>query len=119
MYANGLENANPNDTITITIDKEKGEMEMDYALKLILKQINQKIICLIDGEEQSFANGDEAITELEKQHKHYSPAGISAKDNAVILALRDITEELKTRNEEFISKHKKQFGFEPNLFDGV
>lgn len=92
---------------------------MDYALKLILKQINQKIICLVDGEEQSFANGDEAITKLEKQHVHYSPAGISAKNNAVILALRDITDELKTCNEEFMSKHKIQFGFEPNLFDGV
>lgn len=92
---------------------------MDYALQLILKQINQKFTCLVDGKERSFANGDEAITELQKEHKHYSPAGISAKDNVVVIVLRDITEELKTRNEEFVAEHKKQFGYEPNLFDGV
>ncbi len=92
---------------------------MDYALQLILKQINQKFTCLVDGKERSFANGDEAITELQKDHKHYSPAGLSAKDNAIVFALRDITEELKTRNEEFVAEHKKQFGYEPNLFDGV
>lgn len=56
---------------------------------------------------------------MQKEHKHYSPAGISAKDNAVVLVLRDITEELKTRNEEFVAGHKKQFGYEPNQFDGV
>ncbi len=64
-------------------------------------------------------HGDEAITELQKEHKHYSPAGISVKDNVVVIVLRDITEELKTRNEEFVAEHKKQFGYEPNLFDGV
>lgn len=92
---------------------------MDYALQLILKQINQKFICLVDGKERSFVDGNEAITKLEKEHKHYSPAGISAKDNAIVLTLREITEELKARNEEFISEHKKQFGYEPNMFDGV
>ncbi len=92
---------------------------MDYALQLILKQINQKFTCLVNGQERSFANGDEAIAELQKEHKHYSPAGISAKDNAVVLTLRDITEELKARNEEFVAEHKKQFGYEPNPFDGV
>lgn len=119
FYSSGLEDDNLNDAMNSYNRSKKGENKMDYALKLILKQINQKIICLVDGEEQSFANGDEAISQLEKEHRHYSPAGISAKDNAVILALRDITEELKTRNEEFISEHKKQFGYEPNLFDGV
>lgn len=76
-------------------------------------------IYYLEAEEKSFANGDEAITELKKEHEHYSPAGISAKDNAVILAMRDITEELRTCNEEFVAEHKKQFGYEPNLFDGV
>lgn len=92
---------------------------MDYALQLILKQINQKFICLVDGEERSFANGDEAIAELEKEHKNYAPDEISANEKSVVLVVRDITEDLRTRNEVFIAEHRKQFGYEPNPFDGV
>ena len=39
---------------------------MDYALKLILKQINQKLVCRVDGKEYCYENGDAAIAELEK-----------------------------------------------------
>lgn len=92
---------------------------MDYALKLILKQIGQKLICIVDGKARSFSNGDEAITELEKDCKHYASMNISARDNAVVLEVRDISEEIKTLNEDFIAAHKRRYGYEPNLFDGV
>ena len=39
---------------------------MDYALKLILKQINQKLVCRVDGKEYCYEKGDAAIAELEK-----------------------------------------------------
>ena len=92
---------------------------MDYALKLILKQINQKLVCRVDGKEYCYENGDAAIAELEKEYKRYSPISISAKNSVVVMEIRDITEEIRTRNEEFIAEHKKQFGYEPNMFDGV
>ncbi len=92
---------------------------MDYALKLILKQINQKFICIVDGKEQLFADGDVAIYELEKDRKHYSLVTLSAKDNTIVLEVRDITEEIRTHNDEFVAEHKRRFGYEPNLFDGV
>ncbi len=92
---------------------------MDYALQLILKQINQKFICIVNGEERSFINGDAAIIELGKEHNHYSPVGISAMNNEVVLEVRDISEEIRKHNEDFIAEHKKRFGYEPNMFDGV
>lgn len=84
-----------------------------------MKQINQKFICLFDGEERSSTNGDEAIAELEKEHKYYSPTGIFAKEKSVVLVVRDITKDLRTRNEGFIAEHKRQFGYQPNPFDGI
>lgn len=92
---------------------------MDYALQLILKQINQKFICIVDGKERSFTNGDTAVIELEKEQKHYSPVCISAMNNEVVLEVRDISEEIRKHNEDFIAEHKKRFGYEPNMFDGV
>lgn len=47
---------------------------MDYTLKLI-----QKFICIVGGKERNFADGNEAITELEQNCKHYSIARISAQ----------------------------------------
>ncbi len=92
---------------------------MDYALRLILKQINQKFVCCVDSKEHYYENGDKAIGELEKDRKHYSLASISAKDSVVVIDIKDITEEIRTHNEEFIAEHKKQFGYEPSMFDGM
>lgn len=92
---------------------------MDYALQLILKQINHELICLIDGSEMVFSSGNEAIAHLQKENKHYSPLNILARDNVVVVEIRDTTEGIKKSCHEFIAEHKKRFGHEPNLFDGV
>ena len=86
---------------------------------LILRQIIPKFACLVDGKERNFSNGNEAIAELQKEHKHIRLPEYPLRDNTVVLTLRDITGELKTHNEEFVAERKKQFGYEPNPFDGV
>ncbi len=89
---------------------------MDYALQLILRQIHQELVCFIDGKEIKFSDGDSALNALQKEHKHYSPVAISAQNNTVVLEIRDITEEIRKSNEEFIAEHKKKFGYEPSFF---
>ncbi len=89
---------------------------MDYALLLILNNINQKLICIVDGETMNFQNGNEAITELQNKRKHFTLVSISAKDNAVVLTIKDTTKEIEEQNEEFIAEHKRRFGYEPSFF---
>ncbi len=89
---------------------------MDYSLRMILNNISKKLICAVDGETMSFQNGSEAITELQNKHKHFTLVNISAKDNAVVLTIKDATKEIEEQNEEFIAEHKRRFGYEPSFF---
>ncbi len=92
---------------------------MDYALLLIFKNINQEVICIADGESMNFQNGNDAIAELQNAHKHFTLINISAKNSAVVVTIKDSTKEIEEQNEEFIAEHKRRFGYEPNMFDGV
>ncbi len=89
---------------------------MDYALLLILKNISQKVVCIVDCKTMSFQNGNEAIMELQNEHKRFTLVNISAKDNAVVLTIKDATKEIEDQNEEFIAEHKRRFGYEPSFF---
>lgn len=90
---------------------------MDYALLLIFKCINQAVICNVEGNSMSFQNGSEAIAKLQETNKHYSPINISAKNDTVVISIKDITEEIQQSNEDFIKDYKKQFGYEPSFFE--
>lgn len=90
---------------------------MDYALLLIFKCINQAVICNVEGNSMSFQNGSEAIAKLQETNKHYSPINISAKNDTVVISIKDITEEIQQSNEDFIKNYKKRFGYEPSFFE--
>lgn len=90
---------------------------MGYALLIIFKSINQEFICSVDGDSMSFKNGSEAIAKLQKTNKHYAPINISAKNDTVVISIKDITEEIQQSNEDFIKDYKKRFGHEPSFFE--
>lgn len=90
---------------------------MDYALLLIFKCINQAFICNVEGDTMSFQNGSEAIAKLQETNKHYSPINILAKNDTVVISIKDITEEIQQSNEDFIKDYKKRFGYEPSFFE--
>ncbi len=89
---------------------------MDYALLLVLKNINREVICIADGVSMHFQNGNDAIAKLQNAHKHFTLAGISARDNAVVVNIKDSTKEIEEQNKEFIEEHKRRFGYEPSFF---
>ncbi len=89
---------------------------MDYALLLIFKNISQEVICIADGKSMHFQSGNDAIAELQNAHKHFTLVGISAKDSAVVVTIKDSTKEIEEQNEEFIAEHKRRFGYEPSFF---
>ncbi len=89
---------------------------MDYALQMLLNNINQEVICVIEGTEKEFQNGKLAIDELRKGGKRYAFMDIAARNNVIVLTIKDVTEEIQSKNEEFIADYKRRFGYEPSFF---
>ncbi len=90
---------------------------MDFDLQMILNNIDQELICLIDGEERLFRCGKDAIAELKKDKKYYSLIAITAKNSIIILTIKDIKAEIQAKNDQFIADYKKRFGHEPSFFE--
>ncbi len=89
---------------------------MGYALQMLLNNINQEVICVIEGEEKGFQNGKLAIDELRKDGKRYAFMDIAARNNVIVLTIKDVMEEIQSKNEEFIADYKRRFGYEPSFF---
>ena len=76
--------------------------------------------CMEDGQVISYASSKETGD----QYGEYDiVTAISVVNDEILLKVQNVEEEEKARiranQERFIREHKKQFGVEPNLFDGA
>ncbi len=89
---------------------------MNNELFNILKRINGRLECVIDGVEMCFENGDAAINKLDFTLHIYDIDEIAAKEDIVILRLSEISEKIAEKNKRFIEDYKKMYGVEPSFF---
>ena len=95
---------------------------MDLELDYVLKRIKGKAVCAIDKERKEFGSGDEAYKaygDRGQNEEYYVIEEISAENDAVILAVKDIRPEINESVRKYEEDHFKQFGRYPNRFDGA
>lgn len=89
---------------------------MNCGLKKILSLIAGTVTCVINGDNKTFATGQEALQKLDEKHIIKS---IYAEGGAVFLVLEEDGAIANDIDADWVKEHIEKYGVEPNLFDGV
>ncbi|QFJ55864.1 hypothetical protein [Pseudobutyrivibrio xylanivorans] len=88
---------------------------MNWELNKILELSKGKVVLLADDERRTYASGDEAIKQLNKEYKAVS---IAPEDDALVIKLEENQRVGYDSNSDFVKSYVAQYGREPNMFDG-
>ena len=83
-------------------------------LENILKIVQGNIVCILDDHSRAFSSAHEAIES--GLYKNCILAGITAKEDSIILKLESYQPPITEENGKWIEDYQKQFGSNPSFF---
>jgi len=89
---------------------------MNWELTKLLEMVNGSVACVIDGEKNVYASGQEAKEQLDGK---YVVVSIGAEGYTVVLSLKKDTTVSNDMNADWVKEHVATYGKEPNPFDGM